>query len=77
MHITEKQHTTDHKTINIQYTIFPEIPMLAPLINIFTIILWNFTRILWNLRFIMECYETAIQCSPEARIVKIHPDKVP
>jgi hypothetical protein len=70
MHITGKEYTTDHKTIHIQYTVFPEIPMMAQLIKIFT-------RILWNLQIIMEFYETVIRRSPEARIVKIHPDTVP
>jgi hypothetical protein len=35
IHITEKQNTTDHKTIHIYYTEFPEMPMVAQLIKIF------------------------------------------
>jgi len=47
MHITEKQYTTDHKTVHIQYTVFPVMPMVAQLIELFP-------TILWKLRFITK-----------------------
>jgi 3-hydroxymyristoyl/3-hydroxydecanoyl-(acyl carrier protein) dehydratase len=40
-HITEKQYTTDHKTIHIHYTVFPVMPIVVQLIKIFPTILWK------------------------------------
>jgi hypothetical protein len=35
MLITEKQYTTDHNTKRTQYTVLPEMPMVALVIKIF------------------------------------------
>jgi len=45
MHITENQYTTDHETKHILYAVYPVIPVVVQLINIFP-------RILWKLRYI-------------------------
>ena len=58
MHTTEKQYTKDHKIKHIQYTVHPEMPMVAQLIKIFP-------RILQNLQFI-TVHGNVIQRSAEA-----------
>ena len=47
MHTTEKKYIKDHKIKHIQYTVYPEISMVAQLIKIFP-------RILWKLQIILE-----------------------
>jgi len=52
-----KQYTTDHKTKHTQYTVFPEMPMVAQLIKIFPWILWS----LGSLQSSWECHSMLSQ----------------
>jgi hypothetical protein len=42
IHITEKQYIDDHKIKHIQYTVYPDTPMVVQLIKKFPRISWNF-----------------------------------
>ena len=57
-----KQYTTGHNTKHIQYTVLPEMPVVAQLIKIFP----NFMQLPVH----YKVHENAIQHSPKAGIVK-------
>ena len=59
MHFTEKQYTTDHKTIHTQYTVLPEMSMVAQLIKIFP---KNFMQLTVH----YTVHQNVIQRSPKA-----------
>jgi len=54
MHITEKQYTSDRKILQIYYTAFSVMPMVAQLIKIFPTILWKKTFYCKFIRMALE-----------------------
>jgi hypothetical protein len=63
MHITDIQYTTEHKTIHMQHTVVPEMPMVAQPIKIFP-------RTLQNLLFITQFIRKSFNILPKLEYSK-------